>query len=161
MLQICEAYGANRYPFPEDPARQRQMHGEVRRGFAMQLLCLLPYGWNGCSGPHCECGSFHLVGRRDAPPPHTHIRTYATHSHTTTNTHTYDKQVTTRLRELHHTIETGDRHREGVLQQIAFNLDSWAGMVGAPVCLLRVVASVSLLWICSNGCMALIRGLDP
>lgn len=69
--------------------------------------------------------------------------------------------MTTRLRELHHTIETGDRHREGVLQQIAFNLDSWAGMVGAPVCLLRVVASVSLLWICSNGCMALIRGLDP
>jgi V-type H+-transporting ATPase subunit a len=28
-LQICEAFAANRYPFPEDPARQRQMHGEV------------------------------------------------------------------------------------------------------------------------------------
>jgi V-type H+-transporting ATPase subunit a len=27
--QICEAFAANRYPFPEDPARQRQMHGEV------------------------------------------------------------------------------------------------------------------------------------
>lgn len=65
ILKICEAYGANRYPFPEDPARQRQMHGEV----------------------------------------------------------------TTRLRELHHTIETGDRHREGVLQQIAFNLDAWATQV--------------------------------
>ncbi|KAI8468064.1 MAG: V-type ATPase, V0 complex, 116kDa subunit family [Monoraphidium minutum] len=65
ILKICEAYGANRYPFPEDPTRQRQMHGEV----------------------------------------------------------------TTRLRELHHTIETGDRHREGVLQQIAFNLDAWAGQV--------------------------------
>jgi V-type H+-transporting ATPase subunit a len=38
-------------------------------------------------------------------------------------------QVTTRLRELHHTIETGDRHREGVLQTIAFNLDAWAGQV--------------------------------
>jgi hypothetical protein len=38
-------------------------------------------------------------------------------------------KVTTRLRELHHTIETGDRHREGVLQTIAFNLDAWAGQV--------------------------------
>lgn len=28
--QICDAYGANRYPFPEDLARQRQMHSEVR-----------------------------------------------------------------------------------------------------------------------------------
>ena len=28
-LQICEAYNANRYPFPEDPARQRQMNAEV------------------------------------------------------------------------------------------------------------------------------------
>ncbi len=39
------------------------------------------------------------------------------------------RQVTTRLRELHHTIETGDRHREGVLQQIAFSLDGWAARV--------------------------------
>lgn len=30
-VQICEAFNANRYPFPEDPARQRQMHGEVSR----------------------------------------------------------------------------------------------------------------------------------
>jgi hypothetical protein len=29
FLQICEAFAANRYPFPEDPARQRQMHSEV------------------------------------------------------------------------------------------------------------------------------------
>lgn len=28
-MQICEAYGANRYPFPEEPARQRQMNAEV------------------------------------------------------------------------------------------------------------------------------------
>lgn len=27
--QICDAYGANRYPFPEEVARQRQMHSEV------------------------------------------------------------------------------------------------------------------------------------
>ena len=27
--QICEAFSANRYPFPEDPARQRQMNAEV------------------------------------------------------------------------------------------------------------------------------------
>lgn len=27
--QICDAYNANRYPFPEEPARQRQMNGEV------------------------------------------------------------------------------------------------------------------------------------
>ena len=29
QMQICEAYGANRYPFPEEPARQRQMNAEV------------------------------------------------------------------------------------------------------------------------------------
>ena len=65
-VQICEAFGANRYPFPEDPSRQRQMHGEV----------------------------------------------------------------TARLRELHTTIEAGDRHKEAVLQNIAFNLDQWATQVG-------------------------------
>lgn len=29
IMKICEVYGANRYPFPEEPNRQRQMHGEV------------------------------------------------------------------------------------------------------------------------------------
>ncbi len=29
VRQICEVFGANRYPFPEDPARQRSMHAEV------------------------------------------------------------------------------------------------------------------------------------
>lgn len=28
-MQICEAFSANRYPFPEDGARQRQMNAEV------------------------------------------------------------------------------------------------------------------------------------
>ena len=28
-LQICEAYGANRYPFPEEGGRRRQMMTEV------------------------------------------------------------------------------------------------------------------------------------
>jgi len=28
-MQICEAFGANRYPFPEELARQRQMNAEV------------------------------------------------------------------------------------------------------------------------------------
>ena len=28
-LQICEAFGANRYPFPEEGTRQRQMNAEV------------------------------------------------------------------------------------------------------------------------------------
>ncbi|KAL3141717.1 hypothetical protein ABBQ32_004400 [Trebouxia sp. C0010 RCD-2024] len=61
ILKICEAFGANRYPFPEEPARQRQMNAEV----------------------------------------------------------------TARLRELHTTIEAGERHRESVLQNIAVNLESW------------------------------------
>ena len=30
ITKICEAFGANRYPFPEDPIKQRQMHAEVR-----------------------------------------------------------------------------------------------------------------------------------
>lgn len=29
MLQICEAYSANRYPFPEDQGRRREMNHEV------------------------------------------------------------------------------------------------------------------------------------
>ncbi|WIA14247.1 hypothetical protein OEZ85_002783 [Tetradesmus obliquus] len=65
VLKICEAFAANRYPFPEDPSRQRQMHGDV----------------------------------------------------------------TTRLRELRTTIDAGQRHREGVLQNIAFNLEQWATQV--------------------------------
>lgn len=73
--QICEAYGANRYPFPEDPARQRQMHGDV----------------------------------------------------------------TARLRELHHTIETGARHREGVLSQVAASLEAWAATVRCCLLLLLFV----------------------
>ena len=28
-MQICEAFGANRYPFPEEPGRQQQMNSEV------------------------------------------------------------------------------------------------------------------------------------
>ena len=28
-MQICEAFSANRYPFPEEPSRQRQMNAEV------------------------------------------------------------------------------------------------------------------------------------
>lgn len=29
LLQTCEAFSANRYPFPEDTTRQRQMHADV------------------------------------------------------------------------------------------------------------------------------------
>mmetsp|Transcript_13607 Transcript_13607/g.33435 ORF Transcript_13607/g.33435 Transcript_13607/m.33435 type:complete len:874 (-) Transcript_13607:923-3544(-) len=29
IMKICEAFGANRYPFPEEVARQHQMHAEV------------------------------------------------------------------------------------------------------------------------------------
>eukprot|EP00891_Asterochloris_glomerata_P009677 jgi/Astpho2/9677/Aster-03937 len=65
ILKICEAFGANRYPFPEEPTRQRQMNAEV----------------------------------------------------------------TARLRELQTTIEAGERHREGVLQGIAVNLEDWTVQV--------------------------------
>jgi len=30
IIKICEVYGANRYPFPEDPDRQRQMNSDVK-----------------------------------------------------------------------------------------------------------------------------------
>ncbi|KAL4446730.1 hypothetical protein ABPG77_007974 [Micractinium sp. CCAP 211/92] len=62
ILKICEAFSANRYPFPDDISRQRQMNAEV----------------NG------------------------------------------------RLRELHTTLEAGDRLREGVLQAISLNLEAWS-----------------------------------
>jgi hypothetical protein len=38
-------------------------------------------------------------------------------------------QVNGRLRELHTTLEAGDRLREGVLQAIALNLDGWSVQV--------------------------------
>ena len=44
-LKICEAFSANRYPFPEDLARQRQMNAEVR-------------GAVGASGAVCSCCIF-------------------------------------------------------------------------------------------------------
>lgn len=40
-------------------------------------------------------------------------------------------QVTARLRELHSTIEAGERHRNAVLQTISFNLEEWTTKVGA------------------------------
>jgi hypothetical protein len=49
-------------------------------------------------------------------------------------------QVTTRLRELHTTIEAGERHRNAVLQQIAVNLEEWTTKV-CPACI-RLRASV-------------------
>mmetsp|Transcript_14644 Transcript_14644/g.46592 ORF Transcript_14644/g.46592 Transcript_14644/m.46592 type:complete len:765 (-) Transcript_14644:224-2518(-) len=65
ILKICDAFAANRYPFPEDPSRQRQMNAEV----------------------------------------------------------------TARLRELHTTIDAGDRHREGALMQIGSQLEQWITLV--------------------------------
>lgn len=35
-------------------------------------------------------------------------------------------QVNGRLRELHTTLEAGDRLREGVLQAISLNLEAWS-----------------------------------
>jgi hypothetical protein len=46
LLQICEAFNANRYPFPEDPARQRQMHGEVHGREGCDAACCV--GAAGC-----------------------------------------------------------------------------------------------------------------
>jgi hypothetical protein len=40
-------------------------------------------------------------------------------------------QVSTRLRELGNTIEAGERHRNAVLQQIAFNVEEWATKVSS------------------------------
>lgn len=37
VVKICEAFGANRYPFPEDPNRQWQMKEEVR---VQERLCV-------------------------------------------------------------------------------------------------------------------------
>ena len=59
--QICEAFGANRYPFPDDATRQRQMHAEV----------------------------------------------------------------TSRLRELHSTLEASKQHRDSMLATVGYSLASW------------------------------------
>ncbi|ERM96201.1 hypothetical protein AMTRI_Chr09g14680 [Amborella trichopoda] len=43
ILKICEAFGANRYPFPEDFGKQRQMIGEVS-GKTMDLKTTIDIG---------------------------------------------------------------------------------------------------------------------
>ena len=65
ILKICEAFGANRYPFPEDIPRQRQMSAEVNA----------------------------------------------------------------RLRELHTTLEAGERLREVALRNAALELEGWTRRV--------------------------------
>jgi V-type H+-transporting ATPase subunit a len=65
ILKICEAFGANRYPFPDDITRQRQMSGEVN----------------------------------------------------------------SRLRELHTTLEAGERLRENALRGAAAELEVWTRRV--------------------------------
>lgn len=42
-MQICEAFGANRYPFPDDPTRARQMLTEVS-GRIRELSSTLDHG---------------------------------------------------------------------------------------------------------------------
>ena len=37
ILKICEAFGANRYPFTEDLAKQSQMIAEVLNLFLLEL----------------------------------------------------------------------------------------------------------------------------
>lgn len=49
-MQICEAFSANRYPFPEDPARQRQMNAEVTARLR-ELQTTIEAGAC-CWGPH-------------------------------------------------------------------------------------------------------------
>lgn len=60
--QICEAFGANRYPLPEEASRQRQMSGEI----------------------------------------------------------------STRIRELLHTMEAGTRYRGGLLSTLGASLEGWS-----------------------------------
>ena len=52
--QICEAYGANRYPFPEDPARRRQMMAEVTMRLR-ELHTTIDAGTNPTPAPHNRC----------------------------------------------------------------------------------------------------------
>lgn len=47
------------------------------------------------------------------------------------------RQVNGRLRELHTTLEAGDRLREGVLQGMALNLDAWSIQVRVSCCVLQ------------------------
>lgn len=51
-MQICEAFSANRYPFPEDPARQRQMNAEVTARLR-ELQTTIEAGAH-CWGRHAE-----------------------------------------------------------------------------------------------------------
>lgn len=49
VIKICEAFGANRYPFPEDPNRQWQMKSEVP-SLQASKLCLFIYLCKGFFG---------------------------------------------------------------------------------------------------------------
>ena len=58
-VQICEAFSANRYPFPEEPSRQRQMNAEGTarlRELQTTIEAGAPPPENPifCIEPHCE-----------------------------------------------------------------------------------------------------------
>jgi hypothetical protein len=65
LAQICEAFGANRYPFPEEPTRQRQMNAEVTARLrelqttieAGAGFCMFEAPTQGRSGALAHCGA--------------------------------------------------------------------------------------------------------
>lgn len=73
-------------------------------------------------------------------------------------------EVTARLRELHTTIDAGERHREGVLHNIALNLDGWSTQVRRACvrCFVRVRETACAgLHLCLHACLldaVLLRG---
>lgn len=82
------------------------MQLQLRGCWPACLACLLPALQSACVSIRPPCLAL---------PPSTH-RTC---------------QVNGRLRELHTTLEAGDRLREGVLQGMALNLDAWSIQVRA------------------------------
>ncbi len=65
-LQICEAFGANRYPFPEESSRQRQMNAEVTarlRELQTTIEAGTPAAWQPqllCDVQDASCGTLSL-----------------------------------------------------------------------------------------------------
>jgi hypothetical protein len=140
LAQICEAFGANRYPLPEEPNRQRAMAAEVRAPVTHA------HAWRRCSA----CGPIHLRPKPRAampwanPPaalPHasTHARPAApgcAHAPSLTcllraAAAAAAVQVGGRLTEMKTTLEVGDLQRTRVLKRVADGEPSQGGAAGA------------------------------